>query len=99
MKAKKLISKQRCKSKNIQDIKIKEKSKKKKIKKQKKEDIEIFLDENQGTSTEIYIEGFLTYNCPDGIEDSEENSIGEYLYSGEGIINETENNFYSFDLY
>ena len=56
-------------------------------------------DENQGTSTEIYIEGFLTYNCPDGISNSEESSIGEYLYSGEDIINKTENNFYSFDLY
>ena len=54
-------------------------------------------DENEGTSTEIYIEGFLTYNCPDGIEDLKGNSIGEYLYSGEDIINK--NNFYSFDLY
>lgn len=53
-------------------------------------------DESKGSLTEIYIEGFLTYNCPDGISNSEGNSIGEYLYSGEGII---KNNFYSFDLY
>lgn len=52
-------------------------------------------DENQETSTEIYIEGFLTYNCPDGIEDSKGSPIGEYLHSGEDKIN----SFYSFDLY
>ena len=53
-------------------------------------------DESNGALTEIYIEGFLTYNCPDGIEYSKGNSIGEYLYSGEDVI---KNNFYSFDLY
>lgn len=44
-------------------------------------------------STILTIEGFITYNCPDGV-DFKKNPVGEYYTLDEGEVN-----FQSFDLY
>lgn len=48
----------------------------------------------EGNRTLLTIEGFITYNCPDGVN-FKKSPVGEYYTLDEGEVN----NFQSFDLY